>query len=48
MIDEVEYQVPWGIVGRLARAAFVMRTLERIFDFRRDRLNEVFRPNERA
>jgi ligand-binding SRPBCC domain-containing protein len=34
--DVVEYALPFGPVGRLARALFVARTLERIFDYRRE------------
>jgi ligand-binding SRPBCC domain-containing protein len=34
--DRVDYALPLGPLGRLARAAFVGRDLERIFDFRRE------------
>lgn len=34
MLDRVEYEVPLGPLGDLARALFVTRTVERIFDFR--------------
>lgn len=34
--DRVDYQLPFGPLGSLAHAAFVSRTLARIFDFRRD------------
>ncbi len=34
--DTVRYALPLGPLGTLARAAFVRRDLERIFDFRRD------------
>jgi ligand-binding SRPBCC domain-containing protein len=34
--DTVDYAVPLGPLGTLARLAFVDRTLARIFDFRRD------------
>jgi ligand-binding SRPBCC domain-containing protein len=36
MRDVVRYALPLGALGRLARALFVRRDLERIFDFRRD------------
>lgn len=36
MNDTVEYALPLGILGRLARWLFVRRTLDRIFDYRRD------------
>lgn len=34
MIDRVEYAVPFGPIGSIARAVFVHRMVERIFDFR--------------
>jgi ligand-binding SRPBCC domain-containing protein len=34
MIDRVDYEVPFGPVGSVARALFVRRTLDRIFDHR--------------
>lgn len=36
MIDRVEYEMPFGPLGTVARALFVKLTLGRIFDFRRD------------
>lgn len=36
MLDRVEYEVPFGPLGSVARALFVRRTLERIFDHRAD------------
>jgi ligand-binding SRPBCC domain-containing protein len=34
--DRVRYALPFGPAGELARALFVERDLERIFDYRRD------------
>lgn len=34
MVDRVEYEVPFGPLGGVARALFVRRTLDRIFDHR--------------
>lgn len=34
--DSVEYALPFGPIGRVAHALFVRRTLERIFDVRRE------------
>jgi ligand-binding SRPBCC domain-containing protein len=34
--DRVRYAIPFGRAGELARALFVERDLERIFDYRRD------------
>jgi ligand-binding SRPBCC domain-containing protein len=42
MRDRVDYAMPFGPVGALARALFVRRTLERIFDFRREKVLEIF------
>ena len=33
--DSVEYEVPFGVLGEVARRLFVDRQLRRIFDFRR-------------
>jgi ligand-binding SRPBCC domain-containing protein len=38
LIDRVHYQPPMGILGRMAHRLSIRRTLERIFDFRRERL----------
>jgi ligand-binding SRPBCC domain-containing protein len=40
--DHVEYALPFGFLGVLAHGVFVRRTLERIFDFRRDAVAGVF------
>ena len=42
MRDRVRYALPLGPLGRLAHAAVVRRTLETIFDYRRDRISELF------
>ena len=42
MLDRVEYELPLGIVGRLAHRAFVRRSLERIFEYRRKVLRLLF------
>lgn len=41
MLDRVEYDVPFGPLGNLARALFVTRTVERIFDFRAQTISEL-------
>jgi ligand-binding SRPBCC domain-containing protein len=41
MIDRVDYQLPLAPLDRLAHAWFVKRTLERIFDYRRDRVQQL-------
>jgi ligand-binding SRPBCC domain-containing protein len=40
--DEIIYQVPFGIFGSIAHLLFVRRTLERIFRYRREKLDEIF------
>ena len=40
--DRVEYALPVGLLGELARRAFVGRDLERIFDFRREAVRREF------
>ncbi|MCA9609296.1 MAG: SRPBCC family protein [Myxococcales bacterium] len=42
MRDVVEYEVPFGPLGTLARWLFVSRTLERIFDHRAASIAEIF------
>ena len=42
MTDEVHYQLPLGILGRMAHALFVKRQLQAIFDYRRQKLDELF------
>jgi hypothetical protein len=48
MRDRVEYEVPLGPLGALARALFVRPTLERIFDHRRDAVAALLPPREPA
>ncbi|MEZ6072152.1 MAG: SRPBCC family protein [Pirellulales bacterium] len=42
MTDRVEYELPLGPLGELAGALFVRRSLSRIFDFRRDAVDQLF------
>lgn len=42
MIDRVTYAPPLGPLGAVANALFVRRTLERIFDYRRDTIAAIF------
>jgi len=42
MDDLVEYAVPFGPIGRAARWLVVQRTLDRIFDYRRDAIASRF------
>jgi ligand-binding SRPBCC domain-containing protein len=47
MLDRVEYAIGFGPIGSLARALFVRRMLDRIFDYRRDAVAQLFE-GERA
>lgn len=40
--DRVEYEVPFGPFGEVARRLFVARQIRRIFDFRRAAIEKVF------
>lgn len=42
MFDRVEYALPFGPLGSLAHALFVRRTLGKIFDFRREKVEKLF------
>jgi ligand-binding SRPBCC domain-containing protein len=44
MRDRVDYRLPFGPLGALARALWVRGTLERIFDYRRLVIEELFGP----
>lgn len=40
--DTVYYQPPFGPAGRLVNRFFIAKTLDRIFDYRREKLQEIF------
>ena len=42
MTDDIRYIVPFGPIGWIANALFVGRTLRRIFDYRRVKMEEIF------
>ncbi len=42
MKDELRYQLPFGIFGRLAHAIFIKKKIESIFSFREKALNKIF------
>lgn len=46
MFDRVEYEMPLGPLGTLAHALSVRRTLERIFDYRREAIARQFGGHE--
>jgi ligand-binding SRPBCC domain-containing protein len=42
MVDEVNYSLPFGVLGRIVHAAKVRRDVNRIFDYRRLRIHALF------
>ena len=42
MIDRVEYAMPLGPLGEIARAVYVRRMLEHIFDYRHEAVEREF------
>ena len=42
MTDEIRYQMPFGILGTIAHFLFVKRTLQQIFQYRREKLDELY------
>jgi ligand-binding SRPBCC domain-containing protein len=42
MDDVVDYELPLGVLGSIARALFVRRSLEKIFEFREEKIAELF------
>jgi ligand-binding SRPBCC domain-containing protein len=46
MTDEVNYALPLGFIGRLAHIIFVKRALTNIFEYRYEKLNEIFPPKQ--
>ena len=43
IVDRVEYELPFGPLGRLVHHLIVRRQLEAIFDYRRDTIAGIFR-----
>ncbi len=44
MVDEIHYKIPMGAIGRLLNKLFIAKKLERIFEYRKKKLEELF-PN---
>lgn len=42
MLDRVNYQIPLGFLGRIAHPLLVKRKLEEIFEYRIQRVEEIF------
>lgn len=47
MTDVVRYRIRFGVLGRLARVLFVRRTLDRIFDYRARKIDELLTRHRR-
>jgi ligand-binding SRPBCC domain-containing protein len=43
MTDIVHYKLPLGFLGKIAHGLFVKKQLQKIFDFRRVKLEEIFK-----
>lgn len=44
MVDDIHYKIPMGPFGRLVNKLFISKKLERIFEYRKKKLDELF-PN---
>ena len=42
MTDIVSYKLPFGIIGRLLNLLFIKNKLNHIFNYRYDKMNEIF------
>ena len=42
MLDRVSYIVPFGVLGRILHRLFIKKMLRNIFDYRFDKLKEMF------
>lgn len=42
MVDEVQYSLPFGVLGRIVHALKVRRDVNRIFDYRRLQIDALF------
>ena len=40
-VDRVDYEVPFGMLGRLLHYLFIRKTLDRIFNYRKERLEAI-------
>lgn len=43
MTDEVNYQIPFGVLGSFAHALFIKKKVENIFTYREQALNRIFK-----
>tara|TARA_Y100001968_G_C19316320_1_gene696882 strand:- start:462 stop:926 length:465 start_codon:yes stop_codon:yes gene_type:complete len=45
MYDTIKYIPPFGIIGKITNWMFIRRRVNKIFDYRRQVLNEIFHSN---
>ena len=45
MKDEVKYVLPFGIIGTMVHSLMVRKKIERIFNYRKEILNKIFKEN---
>lgn len=44
MVDTVDYELPFGLIGKVVHSLMVKKKLEHIFDYRYQVLEELFKP----
>jgi ligand-binding SRPBCC domain-containing protein len=42
MIDEINYKLPLGFIGRWIHKWFIRKKIEKIFEYRKNKLNKLF------
>jgi len=42
MLDIIDYKIPFGLIGRIANPILVKPKLNEIFDYRKQKLIELF------
>jgi ligand-binding SRPBCC domain-containing protein len=47
MTDVVKYKMPFGIIGMLAHELFIRKRIRKIFEYRRQTLNLIFKSNDK-
>ena len=45
MTDIVTYKPPFGLIGRIANSLFIKKQLESIFEYRRNKMDQIFNSN---
>jgi ligand-binding SRPBCC domain-containing protein len=45
LTDRVYYEVPYGLIGKILHLLFIRKTLNRIFDYRKEKLAELLTSN---